>query len=74
MSEPSSIPNVKRWRKMIGMTPAAMADVLAYSEDHYRKMERGDRPANEGLELRARQKINAHLKRALNLMRNECVT
>lgn len=74
MSKESSIPNVKRWRKMIGMTNKAMADVLAYNPEYYRQMEKGDIPAADGMELRAQENIRAHLKSLWKSIGNECIT
>lgn len=62
---------LKELRKMAGLEQDQLAEMLAYSHNHYHLIERGKRPMPPGFALRAIAKMRKHLKHVDSILRIE---
>lgn len=66
-----SIADVRRWRKMAGISQKKAAELVSYTENHYRCIERGDQPMPAGFDQRFARKLQRHCEHLLKVIEYE---
>ena len=66
-----SIADVRRWRKLAGISQKQAADLLSYSVTHYRLIELEERPMPDGFDQRFARKLTRHCEHVIKTLRIE---
>ena len=66
-----SIADVRRWRKMAGITREKAAEIVNYNYDHYNCIERETRPMPEGFDQRFARKLRRHCEHVVKMLHVE---
>lgn len=66
-----TIADVRRWRKMAGISQKKAAELVNYNDNHYRRIERGDLPMPDGFDQRFARKLTRHCEYVLKVIHHE---
>ena len=66
-----SIADVRRWRKMAGISQKKAAELVSYSHGHYRRIETQIDPMPDGFDQRFARKLMKHCEHITKVLRDE---